>query len=431
VRWQLTTGGRVRSSPAVDSDLVFVGSADGKMYAAEVETGKLRWTYETEGARLKSGDFGYDRRTIQSSPAVAEGVVVFGARDGFLYAVDREKGTLRWRFDHKISWVNSSPALSHGLAYAGSSDGHFVQAVDLKTGAEKWRLATESLVWSSPAVAGDLVYFADWVGFIYAIDATTGAERWRTRMGGRVLGGLVVEDGRLYYASDDGAAYALNSAPATLQRAVFWDSTAVKLSSIPAHELVTRYFKNRGYAVVDAKGLAAFLQARVADRAPSVVVFALDFVPGDVASQASDTTLFRRYLGSGGKVLWLGMPPLMWPPDAKTGERSMTSFDRSAGTRLLGVDHTPANFDPRGSRVTEAGKQWGLSGWWMANWAANPRDATEVLATNDEGFASAWVKSYGGGKGAGFVRVPIAALGENLSTQQLQMLLTAAEYLPK
>ena len=67
-------------------------------------------------------------------------------------------------------------------------------------------------------------------------------------------------------------------------------------------------------------------------------------------------------LGSGGKVLWLGMPPLMWPPDPKTGERSMTSFDRSAGTRLLGVDHTPANFDPRGSRVKGESRRHSLPG---------------------------------------------------------------------
>jgi eukaryotic-like serine/threonine-protein kinase len=431
VRWQLPTGGRVRSSPAVDGDLVFVGSADGKMYAAELETGKLRWTYDTEGVRLKSADFGYDRRTIQSSPAVANGVVVFGARDGFLYAVDRDRGTPRWRFDHKISWVNSSPAVSQGLVFAGSSDGQFVQAVDLETGAEKWRVKTASLVWASPAVAGDLVYFADWVGFIYALDARTGAERWRTRMGGRVLGGLVVDGGRLYYGSDDGALYAINSAPATLQRAVFWDSSYVQLSNVGAHELITRYFRNRRYDVVDAKALAAFLQARIADRAPSVVVFALDCLPDAAASQASDTTLFRRYLSAGGKVVWLGMPPLLWPNDPKTGARSITSFDRSAGTHLLGVDHTPANFDPRASSVTEAGKRWGLSGWWMANWAANPHDVSEVLAVNDEGFATAWVKSYGGGKGTGFVRIPIGTLGENLSPAQLQMLLTAAEYLPR
>jgi hypothetical protein len=56
---------------------------------------------------------------------------------------------------------------------------------------------------------------------------------------------------------------------------------------------------------------------------------------------------------------------------------------------------------------------------------------TELLAANDEGFAAAWVKSYGGGKGTGFVRVPIGTWGENLSTSQLQMLLTAAEYFPR
>ncbi len=53
-----------------------------------------------------------------------------GARDGWIYALDAATGSERWRFDHKISWVNTSPAVIDGVVYAGSSDGQFVQALD-------------------------------------------------------------------------------------------------------------------------------------------------------------------------------------------------------------------------------------------------------------------------------------------------------------
>ncbi|MGH7618576.1 MAG: PQQ-binding-like beta-propeller repeat protein, partial [Gemmatimonadaceae bacterium] len=112
VRWRAETQGRVRTSPAVQNGVVFVSSFDGRVYAFGLSTGKQRWRFDTDGAALNSGIYGFDRRSIQSSPAVANGVVFVGARDGFVYAIGADDGKLRWRFDHKISWINSSPAVA-------------------------------------------------------------------------------------------------------------------------------------------------------------------------------------------------------------------------------------------------------------------------------------------------------------------------------
>src|SRR4030095_13796785 len=86
-KWQAQTGGRVRSSPAVDASRVYVGSADGRVYAFDRATGATKWKFETEGVKLESGKFGFDRRTVQSSPAVSNGTVFVGARDGWIYAM--------------------------------------------------------------------------------------------------------------------------------------------------------------------------------------------------------------------------------------------------------------------------------------------------------------------------------------------------------
>ena len=131
VRWRFGTGGRVRSSPAIANGRVYVGSMDGTLYALRLEDGRELWRFDTEGHGLRSGDFGFDRRTIQSSPAVADGRVFVGSRDGFLYAVDAASGRLLWRVDHQMSWVNTSPAVAGDLVFAGSSDERFLQAVDV------------------------------------------------------------------------------------------------------------------------------------------------------------------------------------------------------------------------------------------------------------------------------------------------------------
>ena len=63
---------------------------------------------------------------------------------------------------------------------------------------------------------------------------------------------------------------------------------------------------------------------------------------------------------------------------------------------MLGVDHGPGNFDAYGARPTEAGERWGLRGWWLARWSADPATVSTVLVLDEQGLAAAWQKSYGG-----------------------------------
>ncbi|MGH7513662.1 MAG: hypothetical protein ACREOQ_12150 [Gemmatimonadales bacterium] len=117
------------------------------------------------------------------------------------------------------------------------------------------------------------------------------------------------------------------------------------------------------------------------DRAPSVVVFAMDHLWAAVAPAAADTVLCRRYLDAGGKAVWLGTPPLVWPKDVHTGDVAYDQVNRPAPQRLLGVDHARSNFDTYGCRVTDAGRRWGLSGWWDANRSVDTSAVSEVLAS--------------------------------------------------
>ncbi|HUR96380.1 MAG TPA: PQQ-binding-like beta-propeller repeat protein [Gemmatimonadales bacterium] len=429
VRWRFRTGGRVRSSPAVSGGRVYVGSMDGTLYALELASGRPVWRFDTEGHTLESGKFGFDRRTIQSSPAVAEGRVFVGSRDGHLYAVDAATGRLVWRADHEMSWVNSSPAVVGGLVFAGSSDNRFVQAVDARTGKERWRVATERLVWSSPAVTGELVYVGDASGTLYALDCETGAERWRHRTGRRIYSSPVPSGGLLYVGNDDGAVYALRGDTLNLRRGVFWDSTFAKANRIASHAEIRGYLAERGYEVLDASGLARFLRHAMAAHARSVVVFAMDHLPSTVAPVAADSVLFRRYLEAGGKIVWLGTPPMVWPKDVRTGDVEYIGVDRAAGGRLLGVDHRTSNFDTYGARATAAGQRWGLTGWWDANWPVDTAAVTETLGLDERGLAAAWVRRYGGPPGTGFVRINGAGAngGPMPNFAEIQ---TVAEYLP-
>jgi len=201
--WKYKTLGRVRSSPAVTDGVVYVGSMDGNLYALEARTGQLRWKFKT------AGDAFFPTGEVQSSPAVANGLVFFGSRDGHLYAVDTATGQKKWAFSHEGSWCISTPAVWEGLVFAGSSDGMFVDAVDERTGQEKWRSKTPARVFSSGAIAAGNVYFGTWGGEVNWYDARTGKQVGATMAEAAVDASPVIADGVLYFGSDDGYIYAV------------------------------------------------------------------------------------------------------------------------------------------------------------------------------------------------------------------------------
>jgi outer membrane protein assembly factor BamB len=406
IRWKALTGDRIRATPAVADGGVYVGNARGRLYRFELATGRKEWTFDTAGAALDSGKFGWDRTTLQSSPAVADGVVYVGSRDGSFYAVDAKSGKLRWKKDDGFPWVITSPAVADGHVFIGSSDGHYVASLDAATGKEDWKTNVDVLVWSSPAVASDAVIAGDGAGRVNAFDRMTGKQLWTFRAGTSDLYSSPAVDGDLVFiGSTDGAVYALRTGATEVRRGVYMTREIPK----DANGDLASFFERRGYTRLDETTLPAFLAAD----GPSVVVFTIDEAP-------SDPALLRSYLDRGGKVVWSGIPPLLYPRAKRT---SLGNIDFTAPQQLLGIDTTHAIFDERGSTPTADGMRWGLSGRWRDNWGVTPSSVTTVLSTDEWGSATAYVKSFGGPAGTGFVRVP--ALDNKLT------MYWAAEYRPE
>jgi len=84
--------------------------------------------------------------------------------------------------------------------------------------------------------------------------------------------------------------------------------------------------------------------------------------------------------------------------------QSLLGLQRDAAPTLIGVRYTRGNFDPLGVKPTALGKRLGLADWYIDNWGALPDDVTTVLAHDEQGNAAAWIKTYGGPSGTGFIR---------------------------
>lgn len=410
VEWRFATRGRVRSSPTVSDGTVYVGSFDGHLYALDAGSGVLKWKFATQGVTIDSDQAGFDRRSIQSSPAVTADLVVVGARDGHLYGIERTTGKERWNVDHQISWVVASPAIAGDRAIVGSSDGRFVHAVKLATGKEIWRSRTDSNVLSSPAVAGGRIVVGDESGAVLAFDAATGRELWRFRTGDGVSSSPLVRGGRVYIGSDDGRLYALAEDPAakalpSVQRAVYFDPR-VPYKTYAGDRELRDFLTDESYRWLTRRDVAGFLEARIADRAPSVVVFATDAVPASlVAEKDGQPPLVRRYLDAGGKIVWLSSIPFLLIFDPATNQLSpVTPADLGRAKNLFGVESDVIFEGQYRAEATDAGRRWGLAaGWWIGQGPIAPQPGVEVLAKDEHGHAATWAKRFGGPEGSGLV----------------------------
>ena len=146
---------------------------------------------------------------------------------------------VKWQF-HTKGQVLSSPAIAGDRLYFGSSD-HCLYALDLATGALKWKFKSEGRIASSPAVSAGLVYFGSYDGNFYAVDAATGQLKWKFQTGGErrfaakhlhgaepasemmpdpfdsYLSSPVVWNGEVYFGSGDTNVYALDAASGNLK----------------------------------------------------------------------------------------------------------------------------------------------------------------------------------------------------------------------
>lgn len=173
LRWKFQTGDVVHSSPAYDSGTLYFGSWDSNVYAVDAATGHEKWRFKGGEDALVHNQVGF-----QSSPTVVEGVVYIGCRDSNVYALDAATGKEKWRFNNEMSWVITSPMVAKGKVLFATSDSSLFHMIDAETGKSAVKQKLNAFVFSSPSVAGDVVYVGILNGSFEARDLNTGELLW-------------------------------------------------------------------------------------------------------------------------------------------------------------------------------------------------------------------------------------------------------------
>jgi quinohemoprotein ethanol dehydrogenase len=211
--------------PIVYNGVIYIPTGNDDVFAVDIETGKIRWTYESNiDQSIATICCGWLSRGV----ALGQGKVFIGQLDGKLVALDQQTGKVAWETEVG-NWRNgitltAAPLYYDGVVVTGVSGGEFsirgrVQAYDAETGKLVWQFHTipgpgevghdswpagtdtwthgGAPMWQTPAVDPELglLYFSTGNGSpdldgsrragdnlfaasIVAVDAKTGKYRW-------------------------------------------------------------------------------------------------------------------------------------------------------------------------------------------------------------------------------------------------------------
>jgi outer membrane protein assembly factor BamB len=426
LKWKYKTEGRVRCTPAIKNDVLYCGSYDCSMYALDKNSGQLKWKFETDGVQLNSDSSGWDRISIDSRPALADSLLVFGSRDGNVYALNAGTGKLKWRFSYGPTWAISSPAIADNTVFIGWSDNFLFCAIDLQTGKEKWNYKAGYYVYSSPLIIGKEVFVGAHDGNLYCFDRQTGRKNWQYRTEGGILSSPVYDGVTIYVGSDDGFLYAFEkTGKPPVIKAVFAPRDPVYQSWLVDQRLAGYLYIN-GFEMLDSSKLSQFMENRITDQKPSVIVFAPYLLPQKLVSQEDqNTTLIRRYMENGGRAVWLGNIPNLFQYDTAG---NFLGEDPRIAKKILGIDfditHDGGWYY---SQSTSEGRKWGLPDWYVGSYSIKQQPGIIPLAINEYGRPTAWIKKFGD-KGGMFIQARIWPQDKGLKDSHLELVKQLAEF---
>ena len=191
------------SSPALDEagGIVAVGSEDGGLYAYNALTGEGRsWSpFMTQGE-------------IWSTPVLRNGVAYFGSQDGSVYAISLETGAVKWQFETGAAVV-ASPLIHKNMLIVGSFD-RKLYALGLGDGQLRWEFSADNWWWATPVASGRAIFAPAMDGKMYALD-DNGILLWEHDLGAPIVSSPVLLDNRLVVANVEGKLSVLRATEAS------------------------------------------------------------------------------------------------------------------------------------------------------------------------------------------------------------------------
>jgi outer membrane protein assembly factor BamB len=223
-----THGGRT-ASPIIDGDLVIVSAAvsnwgglaarQHRFIALDKRTGEIVYV-ASPGARP------YD--TNYSAPVIASinglRLLISGSGDGAVHAMKPQTGERVWSYVAAKRAINTGVVVrgtdvvvSHGDENLDTSQMGLVASIDGSQTGEikttKWAVKGTEFGFSSPVLAGNVLYQIDNGAVLHAFDVDDGKMLWEHSIGTGQKAPLVMADGKLYVGTENGRFFIIRPHP--------------------------------------------------------------------------------------------------------------------------------------------------------------------------------------------------------------------------
>jgi outer membrane protein assembly factor BamB len=199
--WEYPVGGGnvapIVSGLTVVVNKIYFGTTAGLFYCLDT-LGKEKWS-----APFKAGD------QVWSTPIVDNGLVIFGAFDKKVYALDAVTGVKKWEFTSGATIVGTAVA-QDGIVYFGSLDST-VYALNEKDGSQVWNYKTDNWIWVKPVYLNGVIYAATMGDKVYGLDAKSGSKIHEFIVEGQVASWPAVAGKEIIVATTNGKLWALNT----------------------------------------------------------------------------------------------------------------------------------------------------------------------------------------------------------------------------
>lgn len=156
--WSTDLGSRINGGLAIVGDVILLDTFAHEVVALNAHTGATLW-------KSHGGDI------IMSTPVV---------RDGTVFVGSGHNGRLHQPEDNRFTYTPDA----QGDPVWGRPEGDDVIALDVATGAERWRYHTVGEDMPSPAIVDDMLVFANGDLHAYGLRANTGTEVWKRALNG-------------------------------------------------------------------------------------------------------------------------------------------------------------------------------------------------------------------------------------------------------
>jgi len=210
----------IYSAPAVGASYVYYG-----FYGVDLPGGGLSVVNRTNGTRL-SLEIGAFRSPIWTGQTL----YVVGAPNRNAQRLTARDGTgvVQWTSPWDLGGGTGSPALGNGVVVVAGASGA-IEGLRAADGAHLWThpvgyelfQMASGLKWArgtsaTPAIADSVVWIGSLDGYLYALDVATGAERWKWFAGVPIASSAAVSGNMLFVGASDGHLYAFASPSAVV-----------------------------------------------------------------------------------------------------------------------------------------------------------------------------------------------------------------------